>query len=505
MRRRTFMTTTGLTAAGAAGLAAGPPAAALAGGTATRGNRYALQRRFVDWRFGMFIHFNMGTFHDVEWVEPFQDPMSFNPTDIDCGQWADAAKAAGMKFAVLTAKHHDGFCLWPSKYTTYDVMSSGHRRDIVREYMNAFRDRGVTPCLYFSVWDRTNGVGPPDFGQVPITREMIDFTKNQLTELLTRYGPIPLLIFDGWSWHWSFNHQTIAWGEIREHVAALQPDCLVFDLNGLTVPWDADLLFIEEPKGGVFCPPGNTYAASQGVSISSSGWFWHPSTPENVMSAEEIVDGHLNVLEPRYCSFILNVPPNPRGLLDESVVDTLRTVGRRWRPDRSRPPLPAQPDVLKYPVAPVGVAATGGTAAAAADGHNDFGWNGQADQSLWISAAPPSESAPQAVTLDLGRIFARLDTFAYLPRQDTVTPYSFETFITEGDITRYRISVSVNGSTFKEVADGTWAGDHTVKQVRFRPATARYVRLEALATVGGGPAVVSELECGGTNHRPRPV
>jgi alpha-L-fucosidase len=496
MRRRTFMTTTALTAAGTAGLAGVPvPAAA-----STRGNRYALQRRFVDWRFGMFIHFNMGTFHDVEWVDPFRDPMSFNPTDLDCGQWADAAKAAGMKFAVLTAKHHDGFCLWPSKYTTYDVMSSGYRHDIVREYMNAFRSRGVTPCLYFSIWDRTNGVGPPDFGQATITREMIDFTKNQLTELLTRYGPIPLLIFDGWSWHWSFNHQTIPWGEIREHVAALQPDCLVFDLNGLTEPWDADLLFIEEPKGGVFCPPGNTYAASQGVSISSSGWFWHPSTPGNVMSADEVVDGHLNVLEPRYCSFILNVPPNPRGLLDHSVVDTLRTVGRRWRPDRSRPPLPAQPDVLMHPVTPVTATATSGTATAAVDGHNDFGWNGQADQTLWTSAGP----LPQAVTLDLGRVFSRLDTLTYLPRQNTVTDYSFDTFITDGNITRYRVSVSVNGSTFKEVARGTWAGDNAIKRARFRPATARYVRLEALAAVGGTAAIASEIGCGGTNHRPRP-
>ena len=509
MRRRTFMTTTALTAAGTAGAAALPATAARAAGGGHpgpglgRGNRYSLQKRFVDWRFGMFIHFNMGTYHDAEWVEPFQDPLSFNPSELDCGQWADAAKAAGMKFAVLTAKHHDGFCLWPSKYTTYDVMSSSYKHDIVGEYMDAFRSRGVTPCLYFSTWDRTNGVGPPDFGQVPITREMIDFVKNQLTELLTRYGNVPLLIFDGWSWHWSFGHQTIPWGEIRAHVAALQPNCLIFDLNGMTVPWDADLLFIEEPKGGVFCPPGNTYAASQGVSISSSGWFWHPSTPGNVMSAEEIVDGHLNVLEPRYCSFILNVPPNPQGLLDQSIVDTLHTVGQRWRPDRSRSPLPAQPDVLKYPVTPVAATAAGAAATPAADGHNDFGWNGQADQSLWTSAAPPSESAPQAVTLDLGGVFSRLDTLAYLPRQDTVTPYSFETFITEGNITGYRVSVSVNGTTFRAVARGTWAGDHTVKEVRFRPATARYVRLEALSAVGGGPAVVSELQCGGTNARPR--
>src|SRR3954454_22136096 len=135
MRRRTFMTTTALSAAAAGSVALRATAAAAAPRAATWGNRYALQRRFADWRFGMFIHFNMGTFHDVEWVDPFQDPMSFNPTALDCGQWADAAKAAGMKFAVLTAKHHDGFCLWPSKYTSYGVMSSGYRHDIVRQYM----------------------------------------------------------------------------------------------------------------------------------------------------------------------------------------------------------------------------------------------------------------------------------------------------------------------------------------------------------------------------------
>src|SRR4051794_14712827 len=260
MNRRTFLARAG---APTASVAIPMPTTALAA-RLTRGNRYALQKRFVDWRFGMFLHFNMGTFHDAEWVDPNQDPLSFAPANLDCGQWADAAKAAGMRFAVLTAKHHDGFCLWPSKHTTYDVMSSAYRHDVVREYVDAFRSRGVTPCLYLSIWDRTNGVG------VPVTRDQIAFVKGQLTELLTGYGPIPLLIFDGWAWQ--MGHQAVPFGEIRAHVASLQPDCLVLDLNGLTVPWDSDLLFVEEPKGGVFCPPGNTYAAAQGQTISPSGW-----------------------------------------------------------------------------------------------------------------------------------------------------------------------------------------------------------------------------------------
>ncbi|HEU5107392.1 MAG TPA: discoidin domain-containing protein, partial [Micromonosporaceae bacterium] len=316
---------------------------------------------------------------------------------------------------------------------------------------------------------------------------------GQLTELLTRYGRVPLLIFDGWAWHPKLGHNTISFGDIRAHVASIQPDCLVLDLNGLTVPWDADLLFIEEPKGGVFCPEGNTYAASQGQTISPAGWFWHPATPDVLLTPEQIVDGHLRVLEPRYCTFILNCPPNPQGLLDATVVETLRTVGANWRPDRRRPPLPAQPDQPRRQLTPVSATATSGTAAAVIDGHSDFGWNGQADQTLWQSTGP----LPQAITVDLGRTRSGIDTVSYLPRQDTATNYRYD-YRTEGNITGYRVETSVDGARFREVAHGSWAGDHTLKHARFRPVRARYVRLRALATVGGATAIASEIGIGTT-------
>jgi alpha-L-fucosidase len=468
---------------------AAPTVAAADHGGWSRGNRYALQKRFVDWRFGMFLHFNMGTFHDQEWVNPNQDPMSFNPTALDCGQWADAAVAAGMRFAVLTAKHHDGFCLWPTRYTDYGVMSSGYRHDVVREYMDAFRARGVTPCLYFSIWDRTNGVGPPVWDEdAPID---MDLVKGQLTELLTRYGRVPLLIFDGWAWHPRLGHRTIPFGEIRAHVARLQPDCLVLDLNGLSEPWDTDLLFIEEPKGGVFCPPDNTYAASQGQTISPAGWFWHPSTPTALLTPDQIVAGHLAVLEPRYCTFILNCPPNPEGLLDAQVVDTLRQVGTQWSPDRGRPPLPAQPDQLRRVHTPASATSTTGDATLAIDGHSDFGWNGQADQTLWQASGP----LPQSITLDLGRVHTDVDTLTYLPRQDTATPYAYD-HLTDGDITAYRVETSTDGRHFHEVARGSWAPDKALKRARFHARAVRYVRLVARSTVGNAPATASEIACG---------
>jgi alpha-L-fucosidase len=495
LTRRDFLAAAGVASAAAISL---PASAAATRSPADRGNRYELQRRFVDWRFGMFIHFNMGTFHDMEWVNPDQDPMSFNPTALDCGQWADAARAAGMRFAVLTAKHHDGFCLWPTAYTSYNVMSSGHRHDVVRAYVEAFRSRGVTPCLYFSIWDRTNGVGPKVWDEdAPID---LDLVKGQLTELLTNYGRIPLLIFDGWAWHPRLGHRTIPFGEIRAHVASLQPDCLLLDLNGLINHWDSDLVFVEEPKGGVFCPPGNTLAASQGQTISPAGWFWHPSTPSAVLTPDQIVDGHLSVLEPRYCTFILNCPPNPQGLLDATIVETLRQVGTRWHPDRLRPALPAQPDILRFPLTSVAATATTGNASALIDGHSDFGWNGQADQTLWQSAGP----LPQSITLDLGRVHTGIDTLTYLPRQDTATNFSYD-YLTDGNITGYRVTTSRDGTQFHEVTRGSWPGDHTLKRARFHPTHARFVRLEVRSTVAGTPAIASELACGGTDSPPRPL
>jgi alpha-L-fucosidase len=205
------------------------------------------------------------------------------------------------------------------------------------------------------------------------------------------------------------------------------------------------------------------------------------------------------VLEPRYSTFILNCPPNMRGLLDQSIVDVLHQVGGTWRPDPTRPPLPPQPDVLKYPVTPVSATATSGNPALAIDGMSDFGWNGEATQTLWTSEGP----LPQSVTLDLGGVYSGVDMLTCLSRQDTATPFVLANFDTAGNITAYRVSVSEDGTRFREVARGQWAADHTLKQARFRPARGRYLRLEALATADGGAAVASEIDCGGAEDPPR--
>ncbi|MGC4090233.1 MAG: alpha-L-fucosidase [Polyangiaceae bacterium] len=221
----------------------------------------ALQRAFVDLRFGMFIHFGILTYTG-KWSEPNLPIEQFNPTKFDPAQWAAAAASAHMSYGVLTTRHHDGFALWPSQASNFNVKSvpwQGGQGDVVRAYVDAFRAKGLLPGLYYSVWDSTAGVGPG-----VATEAQLTYVKTQLTELLTNYGPIPILVFDGWSW--KMGHNSIAYQTIRELVKSLQPDCLLLDHSHLMSPWDADLVSFEEPKDAVraFSPPDNTYPANQG-------------------------------------------------------------------------------------------------------------------------------------------------------------------------------------------------------------------------------------------------
>ncbi|HEX8627424.1 MAG TPA: RICIN domain-containing protein, partial [Catenuloplanes sp.] len=465
------------------------------------GNMYAQQAAFAEWRFGMFIHFNMATFSDQEWATGGLPqpgglaPTLFNPDLLDCGQWARAAKSAGMTWAALTTKHHDGFCLWPTKTTGHNVMNSRVKKDVVKLYVDAFRAEGLTPCFYFSIWDKTQLIDHRG-----MTREKIDLTKNQLTELLdpTNYGKIPVLIIDGWAW--KMGHQAMPYQELREHIKSLQPDILIIDHNGQTELWEQDAIYFEEPKG-IWAPPTNTYASCQGVNIVNTGWFWHPkgstrgSTADTkTRTPDNIVNGHIKVLEKLYCSFLLNCMPNNRGLFDANILATLKAVGPMWEPDLTRPPLPAQPDVLLYPVTPVSATSTSGVAANAIDGKVDWA---QFARETWCELSTPF---PQSVTMDLGAVWSNIDAVGYLPRQDRANVK--DSPITTGNVTGYRVLTSTNGTSFSEVARGTWPGTKALKYARFPAVGARYVRMEVTATVGGGKAIINELDCGGMAAKP---
>jgi alpha-L-fucosidase len=257
-------------------------------------------------------------------------------------------------------------------------------------------------------------------------------------------------------------------------------------------PWESDILFIEEPLGN-WVPAGNTYAACQAQTISN-GWFWDNSaaTLSSLKTVTYIVTDHINAMNPRYCSFLLDCPPNRQGQLDAAIVTRLTEVGAAWTPP-ARLRMPTQLPMIERPITPVSATATSGTAANAIDDHND--WTGGPEfQRIWQSTG----NLPQSVTLDLGSVYSDIIYLFYLPRRETGN--------TTGNITSYRIYVSTNGTTFTQITTGTaigggtfgtWAATSAIKRVQFAPQTARYVRLEAVAVNGGTSAVINEVAVGG--------
>jgi alpha-L-fucosidase len=240
----------------------------------------------------------------------------------------------------------------------------------------------------------------------------------------------------------------------------------------------------EEPTGS-FAPASNTYAAEQDTKINASGgndWFWAPNIG-NLMTVSAIVNDHLALLEPRYTNFILNCPPNRDGLLDATIVSRLAQVGAAWSPNAARAPLPTQARSIEHPYTPVSATATSGVAANAIDGVNDT-----TVHTFWQT----SGAFPQSVTLDLGQVYPDVGMLSYLP-QYALTPGG--SGVPDGNITTWGILLSTDGTTFTEVANGTWAADGKLKTAIFAPSAARYLRLEARAAMGTS-AVATDLTVG---------
>jgi alpha-L-fucosidase len=451
----------------------------------------SLQRAYTELRYGMFICFGIETFYGGDYWNNSKPPAVsvWNPTSVNCKNWADAAKTAKMTYGLLTTKHHWGFCLWNTSTTAYNSMNAGTARiDVVKTYCDAFRADNLLPGLYYSMFDAFDSVDA-SYGAFDRTmwNKKKPFIEQQLRELLTNYGPIPVLVFDGWAWR--MGHNAVPYQELREFVKSLQPNCLMCDHDGVGRPWDNDVVMYEEPKG-VYCPAGNTIASNQGqciVSQASGSWFW--TGGGTYMTAQNIAT-HLSNLEPRYCNFLLNCPPNKNGVLDLSMVDTITKAASLWSPNVDRPPLPAQPHAIEHPVTPVGAAsAAGADAWNAVDGYNDVFSPTSVGQTLWTGAP-----VPQFVTVDLGTKYYNLEILGYLPRQD----YSGTIRNLRGNITGYVISVSDDNGSFKQIASGTWAADSTYKIAEWTPpAAGRYIRLQVTSANGNDSVAVNEIAVGG--------
>ncbi|KAK6135275.1 hypothetical protein DH2020_030976 [Rehmannia glutinosa] len=284
----------------------------------------------------MFLHFGVNTFTDSEWGTGLESPSIFNPTGLNANQWADAAAQAGVSLMILTAKHHDGFCLWPSKYTDHSVIGSPWKNglgDVVQEFVNAAKARDIDSGLYLSPWDRHDR----RYGHVKLYNE---YYLAQLQELLNRYGSVREIWFDGAKGSNAPN-MTYDFREWFSMVKELQSSINIFSDAGPDVRWvgnekgyagstcwstinatslsignasTLDYLNTGDPKGTNWLP------AECDVSIRT-GWFWHKSQAPKRLS--ELLDIYYKSVG-RNCVLLLNVPPNTTGLISESDVLRLK-------------------------------------------------------------------------------------------------------------------------------------------------------------------------------------
>lgn len=266
----------------------------------------------------MFVHFGVNTFTGKEWGDGSENPDLFQPNELDCTQWASEAKKAGFGLVILTAKHHDGFCLWPSKLTGHDVASStwrGGKGDVVKEFTDAVRAAGLKVGLYLSPWDRNN----PTYGQGEPYNE---FFRGQLTELLTSYGPVAEMWFDGANGEGpNGKKQTYDYASYYKLIRAKAPEAVIA-IAGPDVRWVGNESGVARLNESSVVDGKRWYPAECDVSIMP-GWFWDPDDDRKIKTVAHLMDIYYKSVG-RNSVLLLNVGPDQRGKLSDNIVNRLR-------------------------------------------------------------------------------------------------------------------------------------------------------------------------------------
>ena len=421
----------------------------------------AAQLRWQREETALFIHFGVNTFTDREWGDGTESPSLFDPTALDARQWARVARAAGAGSLVLTAKHHDGFCLWPTRTTRHSVASSPWRSgtgDVMREFTDACRAEGLGAGVYLSPWDRN----APSYGE---GARYDDLYIAQLTELLTQYGPLVEVWFDGANGEGpNGKRQRYDWPRIHRTVRTLQPEAVIFSDAGPDVRWIGN----ERGVAGETCwstidPAAVPYAGYDGPGVAEvlqtghphgsvwrpgetdvsirPGWFWHPAEDAKVRAVESLVELHFTSVG-RNSKLLLNVPPTREGLLHATDVDRLERYGEAIR------------QLYAVDIA-ARARSRGRNARRLVDG----------DCESWWSPGRGTGS----VELDLGGALA-------------CSVLCLEEAVRHGQtVERYRVEARVRGA-WKTAASGTTIGHR--KLDRIDPVTADRIRLSVESTLG---------------------
>jgi len=302
-----------------------------------------LQQDFVNLGLGMFIHYGMPTFMDQDWSDPDAATSLFKSPKLNADQWAKAAKSANMTYGCLTTKHHSGFPIWDTKTTAYNVMNTPLKRDVVKEYADAFRKNGLKVMLYYSILDTHHGIRPNQ-----ITADHIKMIKAQITELLTNYGEITALVIDGWDAPWSrISYDDVPFEDIYYLIKSLQPNCLVMDLNAAKYPTEGlfytDIKSYEQGAGQFISKENNKLPALACLPLQEN-WFWKTSFPDTPLkNVNELVNKFIIPYNGAYCNFILNVAPNKNGLIDDNALKALKEIGKIYNKPANPAPIPQHP------------------------------------------------------------------------------------------------------------------------------------------------------------------
>lgn len=425
-----------------------------------------------------FFHFGVNTFTDREWGDGKEDPKLFNPAQLDARQWVKVAKAAGIKQVILTAKHHDGFCLWPTKTTDHSVKSSPWKEgkgDVVKEVAEACKEYGVGFGIYLSPWDRNASV----YG----TDAYNDFFVQQLTELLTQYGRIDEVWFDGANGEGpNGKKQVYDFDRWYKVIRKLQPAATIA-IMGPDVRWvgtetgygretewsvvpannlDQSAIAGNSQQGIAFKPQGDMrgdnlggrdkimsakglvwYPAETDVSIRP-GWFYHEKENDKVKSPEKLLDIYYSSVG-RNGVLLLNIPPDKQGRIHDSDVVHLQ----KWKALRDATFLSNIARKAKV------MSNNGVNAKALLDGNYKTYWTTKASDTSAVIEL--QFQAPQ--------------TFDVVALQENIAiGQRIEKFVLE-----YR-----QGNDWKQAAEGTTVGYKRL--IRFAPVRAQKVRLRILSS-----------------------
>lgn len=400
------------------------------------------QVAWQDLEFGVIIHFSTNTFLNQEWGDGTANPSVFNPTQFDPEQWMKAVRDSGAKYVVLVAKHHDGFCLWPTNQTSYSVKSSPWRDgkgDAVGDVARAARKYGLKFGVYLSPWDRHE----------PRYRDSAEYDKYynaELEELATRYGDLVEFWLDGAG---SAGH-VYDFKKIIETLRTYQPNTVVFADTGLFEYGDAR--WVGNEAGVVDYENWNVIdrhgyrrwrPVEADTPLRNLHWFWHPNDEASLKSLDALLDTYDKTVG-RGAQFMLGLAPDNRGLLPDSDVKRLEELGtalrKRAEDDLALHHMPTTPEE-----------------SAALDGDPDTFW----------SAPSGSRHAQIEVNFDHPVIFDHALTMEWLNDGQRVEKYAIEVW-------------SENDRSWKPIANGEAIGHEKIDE--FPPVTTKRVRLNILSS-----------------------